>query len=76
MVFVSSLPHLGAYRILTYRRKRVNIVLTTVPIGMLAQPVFTLTLAHTVATTIGFAIMYGMEFFLKKVSVDLRVVVA
>lgn len=35
----------------------VNIVLTTVPIGMLAQPIFTLTFAHTVATTIGFAII-------------------
>ncbi|GJJ05824.1 hypothetical protein Clacol_000011 [Clathrus columnatus] len=35
----------------------VNIVLTTIPIGMLAQPVFTLTFAHTVGTTIGFSII-------------------
>jgi len=33
----------------------VNIVLTTVPLGMLGQQVFTLTFAHTVATTFAFA---------------------
>ncbi|KAF8587193.1 hypothetical protein K439DRAFT_1630897 [Ramaria rubella] len=35
----------------------VNLVLTTVPIGMLAQQVFTLTFPHAVATTLGFGII-------------------
>ena len=34
-----------------------NIVLGSVTIGMLAQPIFTLTLPHTVAVIIGFGIM-------------------
>ncbi|KAF8513340.1 permease for cytosine/purines, uracil, thiamine, allantoin-domain-containing protein [Hysterangium stoloniferum] len=35
----------------------VNIVLTTIPIGMLAQEIFTLTFPHAVATTLGFALI-------------------
>jgi len=36
---------------------RVNIVLTTIPLGMLGQQIFTLTFAHTVSTMLGFVIM-------------------